>query len=277
MSRHWILMLLVGLTFGELNAADRYFYYSGEKAYYCKAPAAYVQGCNCYVVRDDSNLQSVNGFPVISTALAAKYMKDAVEPVSSVSCCGTPQLRCLPRVTSRCRCDESCKPTPIDRPDYEGLETDSDVVYFYEKLGTIRGTIPTPYISMTKNETFRFRERTLNYKCEKEGDENCSGTCTIQTCEVFQKDEDCEKTCEMRDKEGTLLIGIRTRRTPTDPIIVDVFIGKAGKADFPMYPTNVVVLQGGSIGDLKAALQVPNFDINNDVTPIPGVDLIGQL
>lgn len=274
------LALVSGLT-SAAKGADRYFYYDGQKGYYCEKPKVYREGC--YVVRDETNVVRVNGYPVMSSG-RADSLCGSTPPQDDCPCPPTGG-DCYPRLISPCNCPGAPTSTPISF-DYGQPKVVCDKTYFYDGIGVIKGTIPVPQICVTAKETFKFRPRVLKYDCtdaDIASGEGCDGVdcdhancgdkyCEVKSCEVYCKVENCEKTCKLCPREGELLIAIRKGGK-----LADVFIGQPGAAFYPEYPRNLLVLKASSEARVRDKLKNPNISFADIISGSTSNDLIASL
>ncbi len=276
-------LAIVGSMASLGQAGNRYFYHQGRNAYYCERPETYTNGC--YVVCDEPNVVKINGFPVISTANANQLCQGAAQrgpmvgtppspgvvhptPPSDDCCPPTIGGNCLPRIIDPCHCVGDKNVTKIC---FEPgtLQTVCKTTRFYKAIGTIEGTIPVPQICVTAKEVYKFRPRTLEFDCKDAqcDDVDCKDLdckdhlCKVQSCEVYERVENCDATCKMCPRKGTLVIAIRANGHTAD-----VFIGKAGKASFPEYPRNLVVVQNRSQAEIRRLLQNNAIDFGTIIS-----------
>lgn len=287
-SINWTLVLgLCVLSGSSVSASDRYFFCKDGKAYYCSPPASFSEGC--YIVRDNTNVVRVDSFPVVSTVRADEMIADCqpsvsqtLPPTTQSECCdGGTYDDCLPRLTRSCHCDLSCKPTKITGTQGE-LKITSKAKPFYDGIGMIDGTIPVPQMCATSEEEYLFRSKLLSYDCGKGAEVGCPegcnpancphGRCEVRTCEVYEKKENCKVTCELCDREGKLIIAVRAGQK-----VADVIIGKVGKADFPEYPENMVVIRGRTEAEIRRLLKNPNIKFEEIVRNSSTTDLASQI
>ena len=217
-----------------LSGADRYLYCDGTKAYYCKRPAKYVEGC--YVVRDDSNVVRVDGYPVISsskaTTMVQAYATPASQPVSVLNpiaaCCdGAPAGDC------KCK-DLDCEPklSPANC-EYTGTTEKEKIPYeiigkiplrtsstnCYEKVEEFTYNALVPEILCTTQECVEIGTK----KIECEVDE-CKPGCSFTVCVPVNKCITKKVECRLTPKPMRHVAYRRTDPNDSPSVSFDIYV-----------------------------------------------------
>lgn len=253
-------------------AGDRYFYCDGSRAYYCKPPAQFTEGC--YIVRDGTSVIKVGSFPVISSDQATMMMQDYAAPLSHPvdpvdSCCGTAH-----KGDCKCKHGLNCELTLSRHPCNRGgqlrktprrynivgkIPKIDDVTDCYKEITKFNYNTLVPTIVCTTHKCVEIGTKTI--QCEV-GD--CKPGCSFRVCVPIN---DCTtKTVECRLVDKEMPHRVMQRTDPdSGEVTFDVYVINNSDESSPYHaggmPEEWLVMHCASKDDVRR--KFPSMVVSN--------------